>query len=87
MIYWIVSSLLPLWRMFSVALLAGLLATTIEVFKLYHSPALDAFRLTIPGILLLGRIFSGWDIVAYLLAITAGAFVDSRIRSAGRQSV
>jgi hypothetical protein len=87
MIYWIVSSLLPLWRMIPVALLAGLLATTVEVFKLYHSPALDAFRLTIPGILLLGRIFSGWDIVAYWLAISTGAFVDSRIRPAGRQSI
>jgi len=79
MIYWIVSSILPLWRMIPVVLLAGLLATTVEVFKLYHSPALDAFRLTIPGILLLGRIFSVWDIVAYLLAISAGAFVDSQL--------
>jgi hypothetical protein len=65
--------------MIPVVLLAGLLATTVEVFKLYHSPALDAFRLTIPGILLLGRIFSVWDIVAYLLAISAGAFVDSQL--------
>lgn len=86
MIYWIASSLLPLWRMIPVASLAGLLATTVEVFKLYHSPALDAFRVTIPGILLLGRIFSGWDIVAYWLAISAGAYVDGRIRLVGRRS-
>jgi hypothetical protein len=86
MIYWIASSLLPSWRMISVASLAGLLATTVEVFKLYHSPALDAFRLTIPGILLLGRIFSGWDIVAYWLAICVGAYIDGRIRLVGRRS-
>jgi hypothetical protein len=86
MIYWVVSSLLPLWRMISVALLAGLVATAVEVFKLYHSPALDEFRLTLPGILLLGRIFSGWDIVAYWLVICAGASVDSRIRLVERRS-
>jgi len=33
--------------MIPVALLAGLLATTVEAFKLYHSPGLDVFRLTI----------------------------------------
>jgi hypothetical protein len=59
-----------------VALLAGVLATTVEVFKLYHAPARDAFRLSLSGILLLGRIFSVWEIIAYWLAISAGAFLD-----------
>lgn len=84
MIYWIVSTLLPSWRLYSVALLAGTIATAIEFVKLYHSPALDAFRLTLPGIVLFGRVFSGWDIVAYWLAISAGAIVDGRIRPAPR---
>jgi hypothetical protein len=73
MIYWVISALLPSMHILSVALLSVILATAVEFFKLYHSPALDAFRLTIPGILLLGRIFSGWDIVAYWLAICVGA--------------
>jgi hypothetical protein len=80
MVYWIVSTLLPSWRLLVVALLTGVLATAVEFIKLYHSPGLDAFRTTLPGILLLGRFFSGWDIVAYLLSIAAGAFVDQRIR-------
>jgi carbon starvation protein CstA len=80
MVYWIISALLPSWRFLPVALLAGTLATAVEFFKLYHSPALDAFRLTLPGVLLLGRYFSVWDIVAYWLAIVIGAFVDQRIR-------
>jgi hypothetical protein len=79
MIYWIVSSVLPAWRLRAVAA-AGLLATAIELFKLYHTPALDAFRLTLPGILFLGRIFSWSDLVAYDLAIVASAFVDWRLR-------
>jgi carbon starvation protein CstA len=80
MVYWIISALLPSWRLLTVALLAGTLATAVEFFKLYHLPMLDAFRLTLPGVLLLGRFFSVWDIGAYWLAIVIGAFVDQRIR-------
>ena len=80
MVYWIVSALLPSWRFLAVALVAGTLTTAVEFFKLYHSPGLDAFRLTLPGVLLLGRFFSVWDIGAYWPAIVIGAFVDQRIR-------
>ena len=80
MIYWIVSALLPFWRITTVALLAGTVATSVESLKLYHSPGLDAFRLTLPGIVLLGRFFSVWDIVAYWAAISIGAVVDCRLR-------
>lgn len=80
MIYWLVSTLLPSQSLSIVTLFAGILATTIEFLKLVHYPALDAFRFTLPGILLLGRFFSWWDILAYWLAIIAGAFVDLRIR-------
>lgn len=81
MIYWIVSTLLPSVRLCSVALLTAGITTAVEFFKLYHAPALDSFRLTIPGILFLGRFFSAWDILAYWLAIVAGVLLDRRIRS------
>jgi hypothetical protein len=84
MIYWIVSSLLPSVRLFAVALLTAGITIFVEFLKLYHTPALDAFRLTLPGILLLGRFFSAWDILAYLIAIAAGVFLDMRIRSSLR---
>jgi len=80
MIYWIVSAFLPCWRFPAVALLAGALATAVEFFKLCHAPALDAFRLTLPGILLLGRLFSVWDIVAYWLAVCNAALADLAMR-------
>ncbi len=83
-IYWIISALLSSFRLFAAALLTGGITTAVEFFKLYHSPVLDAFRLTLPGILLLGRIFSVWDILAYWLAILAGVFLDVRIRSSPR---
>jgi uncharacterized protein YfaT (DUF1175 family) len=86
MIYWIVSALLPAWRLPGVVVLAGSLAAAVEFFKLYRSPAVDAFRLTLPGTLLLGRFFSVWDIVAYWLAIIAGAFADRAFRT-GRKAL
>lgn len=80
MIYWIVSTLLPSWPPFSAALLATAIAAAVEFAKLYHSPSLDAFRLTLPGMILLSRFFSVWDIAAYTLAITLVALIETRLR-------
>ena len=79
--YWLVSALLPRWKLVPVVFLTGVIETGVEFFKLYDSPAMDAFRLTLPGIILLGRFFSVWDIVAYWIAISAGALVDSALRN------
>ena len=81
MIYWIVSTLLPTWRITAVASLTAVLTTAVEFAKLYHSPGLEAFRLTLPGILLLGRFFSVWDMLAYWSAIAAGALLDRALRA------
>ena len=80
MIYWIVSTALPRWRLPVVALISGAIATGVEFFKLYHSPGMDAFRLTLPGTILLGRYFSVRDIVAYWVAISLAAWLDGGIR-------
>ena len=80
MIYWIASTALSQWSLLVVALISGAIATGVEFFKLYHSPGMDAFRLTLPGMILLGRFFSVRDIVAYWVAISAAAWVDGRIR-------
>jgi uncharacterized membrane protein len=80
MIYWIVSTALARWRLPVVGMIAGAIATAVEFFKLYHSPGMDAFRLTLPGMILLGRYFSVRDIVAYWVAIGVAAWIDERIR-------
>lgn len=54
------------------------LSACIEFFRLYHTPWLDAFRLTLPGQLLLGRIFSRWNILAYAAGIGLAAAWDRR---------
>ena len=81
MIYWVVSTILPSWRIYSAAVLAATLATAVEFVKLYHAGPLDAFRHSLAGIILLGQFFSVWDLVAYWLAIAIGALVDRRLRS------
>lgn len=81
MIYWIVSSVCPLWQLMSGALVSSAIAFCVELFKLFHTPLLDAFRLTLPGALLLGRVFSPWDLLAYAVAIIVGVLADHMTRS------
>ena len=56
------------------------IAIGVECLRLYHQPALDAFRATLAGQLLLGRLFSPWNIVAYGIGIGGAAFCDSLAR-------
>jgi hypothetical protein len=54
------------------------IALSVELSRLYHSPWLDEFRATVAGAILLGRIFSPWNMVAYAIgALTIGIF-DTR---------
>ena len=52
------------------------IAIGVECLRLCHQPALDAFRATLAGQLLLGRLFSLWNIVAYGIGIGGAAFCD-----------
>jgi len=81
MIYWIVSALRPRWPLTRCAILALSIACAVELFKLYRTPWLDAFRLTLPGALLLGRVFSLLDLVVYACAIVVGMVADRVTRS------
>ena len=80
MIYWLVAFLLPRNAPCFLGLIAAVVAVAVECFKLYHSPGLDAFRLTLAGKLLLGRVFSLQDIAVYWLAIVAISFADAFVK-------
>jgi hypothetical protein len=67
-----------------VTAIAMTIAVCVELSRLIHTPWLDAFRLTMPGALLLGRIFSPWDILAYAVGIALGAVPDRGVGSAVR---
>jgi hypothetical protein len=69
----------PRW---TTALLSAAIAVSVELFRLLHAPWLDAFRLTLPGALLLGRIFSPWDMLAYGAGILLGVGLDRLTQSA-----
>ncbi|MBR0959194.1 DUF2809 domain-containing protein [Bradyrhizobium japonicum] len=89
MVFLLIAVCLPRLSRTQIAAIAVVIAVLVEFSRLVHTPWLDAFRLTTAGALLLGRIFSPWNLVAYLIGIVAGAWLDSRIarsRIAPRQS-
>ena len=63
----------PRWR--RSACLAATLAivVTIEMFRAFHAPSLDAFRLTVVGQWLLGRVFAPMNVVVDELGAVAVA--------------
>jgi hypothetical protein len=77
MVYFIVAAILFRFPdRFSIAL-ALATAVLVEFFRLYHTSWLDAFRMTTVGALLIGRIFSAWNIAAYFCGILI-AFLVAR---------
>ena len=60
----------------SVALIAASIAVGVELFRLVHTPWLDEFRLTMAGALLVGRVFSWWNMLAYAVGIGIGMALD-----------
>lgn len=78
-VYWVVAILLPRRRPAVVGLISAGVALSVELFKLVRVPALDSFRETLAGKLLLGRYFTIGAIFAYGLAIAAVAVLDIRV--------
>ncbi|WFU39338.1 DUF2809 domain-containing protein [Bradyrhizobium sp. CB82] len=76
MVFLLVGALLPQLTRTQVAGIAAAIAIVVELSRLVHTPWLDAFRLTTAGALLLGRIFSLWNIVAYFVGIILGTWLD-----------
>ncbi|THV25454.1 DUF2809 domain-containing protein [Peteryoungia ipomoeae] len=81
MVYLLIAAALP-GRLPLHLTVAATIAILAELFRLYHTPWLDEFRLTLAGALLFGRIFSLWNIVAYLAGIGIAALLDRKL--AGR---
>ncbi|WP_313617052.1 DUF2809 domain-containing protein [Agrobacterium sp.] len=86
MVYLLIATLLVRhslqWRL----MVAIASAVVVELIRLVHFPPLDAFRDTALGTLLLGRVFSPWNIVCYITGITAAAFIAERLLRWSRRS-
>jgi len=76
MVYLLLAALQPRREPWVLGLAAAIFAALVELSRLYHSPGLDAFRLTLAGKLLLGRVFSGWHFLDYWVAIACTAAID-----------
>ena len=76
MVFLLVGVVLPLMSRSQIAAIAMVIAIVVELSRLVHTPWLDAFRLTTAGALLLGRIFSLWNLVAYAVGILLGVWID-----------
>jgi hypothetical protein len=79
MVLFIVAAIMPGATMPRVAALAMTVAGAVELFRLVHTPWLDALRLTTPGALLLGRVFSPWNIAAYAAGIALAAALPTAL--------
>jgi hypothetical protein len=75
-LYWFLAALLPKLRPLAIATLAIIIATLVELSRLVPIAPIDAFRVTLPGQILLGRYFSVKNIVAYILAIAVAYACD-----------
>jgi hypothetical protein len=78
-LYWFLAALLPKPRPQILAALAITIATLVELSRLIPFPPIDAFRLTLPGRILLGRYFSLKNIAAYIFAIILCTLLDRRL--------
>ena len=82
MVFFLVAIAAPGQSRWRVALISVLLAVCVELFRLVHTPWLDDFRLTTLGALLLGRVYSPWNMLAYGAGIVLGMQLDRLGRSA-----
>ena len=80
MVYALVAALRPAgWRTLACLLLAMTVIVAVESFRLVHGPGLDAFRATLAGQLLLGRVFSAWNMGVDALGAAAIAGLTARL--------
>jgi hypothetical protein len=75
-LYWFIATLFPKLHTKALAIISTTVALAVEFSRLIPIDPIDAFRLTLPGQILLGRYFSIKNIAAYLLAIATSALLD-----------
>ncbi|KAA3510152.1 DUF2809 domain-containing protein [Agrobacterium rosae] len=75
MVYLVVVSVAPFRNMRLLIGVACATAVIVELIRLVHFPVLDEFRATTAGALLLGRVFSPWNISCYLAGIALAALI------------
>ena len=80
MIAWWLGALAPNARPATRAGLALAICWAVEFSQLSHAPALDGWRLTMPGQLILGTSFDPRDLGAYALGVLATLILELTVR-------
>ena len=75
MMTWLVSVVSPRARAWVRGVVALAICFAVELSQLYHAPAIDALRGTLPGQLVLGSGFDPRDFVAYAAGVTAAVLI------------
>jgi len=76
MVFFLVAMAAPARSPSNIAPISATVAICVELFRLVHAPWLDDFRLTTLGALLIGRVFSPWNMLAYGVGIGLGMWLD-----------
>jgi len=76
MIFFAFAWLWPAASTAKIAILTLAFSCVVEFSQLYHTPWLDAIRHTWPGRLVLGDTFAWADMLAYLLGVVFGAWLE-----------
>jgi Protein of unknown function (DUF2809) len=76
MVFFLVAMATPARSPSGIALISAAVAVGVELFRLVHTPGIDNFRLTTLGALLIGRVFSPWNMLAYGVGIVLGVLLD-----------
>jgi hypothetical protein len=87
MVFFLVAMIVSRWPRWRIALISAAIAIGVELFRLVHAPWLDAFRLSLAGALLLGRVFSPWNMLAYGAGIGFGMLLDRLAMSGFRSAL
>ena len=78
MVYLLVAATMPHRKRHLTIVTACALSIIVELIRLIHFPELDTFRATAAGALLLGRVFSLWNIACYLVGIGIASLIEKR---------
>lgn len=75
MVYFMVGFLFPKPAGNKVIMISLAFCYMIEITQLYHAEWIDSIRLTLPGKLILGSVFSWGDILSYTAGILLGVLI------------
>ena len=76
MVYWLIAFLFARLPSDMIGLIALFISAGVEFLKRIQAPALDSFRNTFAGKVLLGRYFSYTDIAVYWFAVVCAVWID-----------